>query len=150
MVNNQLKFSHSLSQILYFQVRHSSTESGGRGRPKPICRTRFASSSKDPCRGCSTTLFTTRSSPLVTLGTSISPTGSPGRGRTGVAWDPAMLQVIGIDQLMRFSLFCILPAARLPLWRWRGSPRVSRPAGKSACKARGDRSPGKVGKPTTF
>ena len=37
---------------------------------------------------------TTRSSPLVTLGTSISPTGSPGRGRTGVAWDPAMLQVI--------------------------------------------------------
>ena len=33
-----------------------------------------------------------RSSPLVTLGTSISPTGSPGRGRTGVAWDPAMLQ----------------------------------------------------------
>jgi len=54
------------------KVRHSSTESGGRGRPKPISRT--------------------RSSPLVTLGTSISPTGSPGRGRTGVAWDPAMLQ----------------------------------------------------------
>merc|ERR550517_436925 len=54
------------------KVRHSSTESGGRGRPKPISRT--------------------RSSPLVTLGTSISPTGSPGRGRTGVAWDPAMLR----------------------------------------------------------
>ena len=53
------------------KVRHSSTENVSRGRPKPISRT--------------------RSSPLVSLTTSISPTAGPGK-RTGVAWDPVMLK----------------------------------------------------------
>ena len=47
--------------------RHSSQDGGSKSKPKPISRT--------------------RSSPLVTL-------GSPGTslGRTGLAWDPVMLQ----------------------------------------------------------
>ena len=53
------------------KARHSSTENITRGKPKPISRT--------------------RSSPLVSLGTSISPTGQGGK-KTGIAWDPAMLK----------------------------------------------------------
>ena len=56
------------------KVRHSSTENIGRpgGRQKPISRT--------------------RSSPLVYLGTSISPTSTSITKKTGVAWDPVMLK----------------------------------------------------------
>jgi len=54
------------------KVRHSSTENITRGRPRPISRT--------------------RSSPLVSLGTSISPTGSVSSKKTGVAWDPVMMK----------------------------------------------------------
>lgn len=53
------------------KARHSSTENISRGRPKPISRT--------------------RSSPLVYLGTSISPT-SCSMKKTGVALDPVMLK----------------------------------------------------------
>ena len=53
------------------KVRHSSTENISRGRPKPISRT--------------------RSSPLVSLSTSISPTAGNSK-KTGVAWDPVMLK----------------------------------------------------------
>ena len=53
------------------KARHSSTENISRGRPKPISRT--------------------RSSPLVSLGTSISPT-SGSMKKTGVALDPVMLK----------------------------------------------------------
>ena len=54
------------------KARHSSTENITRGKPRPISRT--------------------RSSPLVSLGTSISPTGSSTSKKTGVAWDPVMLK----------------------------------------------------------
>ena len=54
------------------KARHSSTENTTRGRPKPISRT--------------------RSSPLVSLSTSISPTSSSLTKKTGVAWDPIMLK----------------------------------------------------------
>ena len=53
------------------KARHSSTENISRGRPKPISRT--------------------RSSPLVYLGTSISPTSGSIK-KTGVALDPVMLK----------------------------------------------------------
>lgn len=53
------------------KARHSSTENISRGRPKPISRT--------------------RSSPLVYLGTSISPTSCSIK-KTGVALDPVMLK----------------------------------------------------------
>jgi len=54
------------------KARHSSTENITKGKPRPISRT--------------------RSSPLVSLGTSISPTGTSTSKKTGVAWDPVMLK----------------------------------------------------------